>query len=653
MPGPLLRRRLGEDIVEENLYLLYFAGILALGISAQWLAWRLHLPSILLLLGFGFVAGTLFQRPDEIIDRHVLFPIVSLSVAVILFEGGMSLRFAELREVGPALGGLVTVGALVVWGLASTVAHFLIGFSPSIATVVGAILVVTGPTVVGPLLSHIRPSRKIGSLAKWEGIVIDPIGAVLAVLVFEFIMKTGEGATWYTPLWSIALTIVVGVILGILTAYMMIFALKSYWIPDFLHNAFILAVLLSVFAVSNYIQSESGLLTVTVLGLLMANQKQIPVRHIFEFKENLRVLLISCLFIVLAARVPMENLFQVGWKGLLFVVFLILIVRPASVFLSTIGSSLNWREKTFLCFMAPRGIVAAAVGSIFSFELIHRADDLGLISIDGTNEALLVVPVVFLVIVGTVMFYGLAAQPVARWLGLSSPSPQGILIAGADRWIRELAVVIKSAGFNVMLVDTNFRNITAARMQGLSAQCASILSDFVSEELNLGGIGRLLASTPNDEVNSLACMEFTHLFGRKEVYQLSPWDSGTGKRQSVSDHLRGRVIFGHGLDFYKIARRVTSGAQFKKTTITDEFTYHDFQQTHGESATLLFVVAESKLRIVTADDSFVPKAGQTIIALIDSRPELAKPSPKAPSSEDTPEANLEDESPTRPVESES
>ncbi|PQO28311.1 cation:proton antiporter [Blastopirellula marina] len=635
--------------MEENLYLIYFAGILALGITAQWLAWRLHLPSILLLLAFGFFASLLPQNPDEIIGRQVLFPIVSLSVAVILFEGGMSLRFNELREVGPALGGLVTIGALVVWGLASLAAHFLVGFSPAIATVVGAIVVVTGPTVVGPLLSHIRPARKIGSLAKWEGIVIDPIGAVLAVLVFEFIMKTGEGATWVTPLWSIAMTILVGVVLGGVTAYMMIFSLKSYWVPDFLHNAFILAVLLTVFAVSNTIQSESGLLTVTVLGLLMANQKQIPVRHIFEFKENLRVLLISCLFIVLAARVPFDNLVQVGWGGLLFVVFLIVIVRPASVFLSTIGSSLNWREKAFLCFMAPRGIVAAAVGSIFSFELSHHAEALGLTDIGGTSEGALVVPIVFLVIVGTVTFYGLTASPAARWLGLSSPSPQGVLIAGADRWIRELAVLIKNAGFHVVLVDTNFRNITAARMQGLSAQCASILSDFVSEELNLGGVGRLLAATPNDEVNSLACMEFTHLFGRKEVYQLSPWDSGSGKRQSVSDHLRGRVIFGHGLDFYKIARRVTAGAQFKKTTITEEFTYHDFQQTHGESATLLFVVVESRLRIVTADDSFVPKAGQTIIALIDSPP---KAPAKVEATHDADETSSPEESPAKSVESE-
>lgn len=635
--------------MEEKLYLVYFAGILALGISAQWLAWRLRLPSILLLLGFGFLASFLPAGPDEIIGREVLFPIVSLSVAVILFEGGMSLRFAELREVGPALGGLVTIGALVVWGLASLTAHFVVGFSPAISAVVGAIVVVTGPTVVGPLLSHIRPSRKIGSLAKWEGIVIDPIGAVLAVLVFEFIMQTGEGATWATPMWSIAKTIGVGVILGIVTAYMMIFALKSYWVPDFLHNAFILAVLLAVFAISNYIQSESGLLTVTVLGLLMANQKHIPVRHIFEFKENLRVLLISCLFIVLAARISVDTLLGVGWKGLLFVAVLILVVRPASVFLSTMGSSLNWREKVFLCFMAPRGIVAAAVGSIFSFELVHHAEKLNLIDIGGTSEGALVVPVVFMVIVGTVTFYGLTASPVARWLGLASPAPQGVLIAGADRWIRELAVVIKSAGFQVMLVDTNFRNITAARMQNLPAQCASILSDFVSEELNLGGIGRLLAATPNDEVNSLACMEFTHLFGRKEVYQTSPWDSGSGKRQSVSDHLRGRVIFGHGLDFYKIARRVTAGAQFKKTTITEEFTYHDFQQTHGESATLLFVIPEpNRLRIVTADDSFVPKAGQTIIALIDARPEPIKP----PAKSDDSKTNDSEESPAKSVESE-
>jgi len=601
----------------EAQYLLYFSGVLALGILAQWLAWRLRLPSILLLLAFGFLAGFLPERPDDIVEHEVLFPIISLSVAVILFEGGMSLRFSELREMGPALGGLVSIGALVVWALAGFFAWILFGFSAGTAAVVGAILVVTGPTVIGPMLSHIRPARKIGSLAKWEGIVIDPIGAVLAVLVFEFVLESGHEVTWMMSFISIVKTIGVGAILGLVTAWLVVFAMKHYLVPDFLHIAFILALVLVTFAVSNYIQPESGLVTVTLLGVMLANQKQIPIRHIFEFKENLRVLLISCLFIVLAARVPLEAISDVGWMGLLFVVVLIVLVRPASVFLSTIGTGLDLREKVFLCFMAPRGIVAAAVASIFSFEMAEGMD----------KDAL--VPVIFMVIVGTVTFYGLTASHVARWLGLSSPSPQGVLFAGGDKWIREMAMVIKEAGFHVVLVDTNFSHIATAKMAGLSGHCASILSDFVSEELNLGGVGRLIAATPNDEVNSLACMEFTHLFGRKEVYQLAPWDSGSGKRTSVSEHLRGRVIFGHSLDYYSLSRRVAAGAQVKKTTISEEFTYQDFQETHGESATLLFVITETnKLRVVTAEDSIIPKAGQTIIALIDAKPEGETPTAK-------------------------
>lgn len=624
----------------EDYYLLYFAGILLLGIVAQWLAWKIRLPSILLLLGFGFLAGFLPSSPDDIIGREVLFPIVSLSVAVILFEGGMSLRFAELKEVGPALGSLVTVGALVVWGLATLAGWLIIGLSLPIAAIVGAILIVTGPTVVGPLLSHIRPQRKVGSLAKWEGIVIDPIGAVIAVLTFEFVLRTEEGITWISSLLAIGETMLIGLALGAVSAAIIVIALKRYWVPDFLHNPFILAILLFVFALSNYFQHESGLLTVTVLGILLANQKQIPVRHVFEFKENLRTLLISCLFIILAARVPLGDLLAVGWKGLLFVVVLIVLVRPASVLLSTIGSNLNWREKTFLCFMAPRGIVAASVASVFSFELSQPEQIARFGTVGGVPEGALVVPVVFLVIVGSVVFYGLTAPIVARRLELSSPSPQGILFAGADRWTREVAVVLKNAGFHVVLVDTNFRNITSARMQGLNAECASILSDFASEELNLGGIGRMLAVTANDEVNSLACLEMAHLFGRQEVYQLSPWDSAPGKRTSVADRLRGRVLFRHGVDFYKIGRRIANGAQIKKTSLTDEFTYHDFHRTHGETALLLFVISENhRLRVVTADEVFVPKSGQTIIALIDGKADPGSERMPSVASTDAPTAS--------------
>ncbi|UUO08359.1 cation:proton antiporter [Blastopirellula sp. J2-11] len=620
--------------VTPEYYPLYLAGVLGLGIAAQWLAWRLHLPSILLLLAFGFFAQ-LAGDPDEIIGKELLFPIVSLSVAVILFEGGMSLKLTELRETGGVVLRLVTIGAAVCWGMVGLCAYFVMGFPIELSALVGAVMVVTGPTVIAPLLNYIRPTRKIGSIAKWEGIVIDPIGAVLAVLVYEAVVVTGVNHVFAVAGLAIVKTLVVGLVLGVVSAVTLIFLLRRFWIPDFLHNASILAAILVVFAVSNAVQPESGLLTVTVLGIVLANQKRIPVRHIFEFKENLRVLLISCLFIVLAARISPAEIAMVGWQGLLFLAILIVIVRPASVFLSTIGSGLSWQQKVFLCFMAPRGIVAAAVSSVFAFEIVeefmHRGADAATIA-----QAELLAPLTLLVIVGTVTFYGLTAAPVARLLGLASPNPQGLLIAGADRWVRELGKVIQDAGFQVLVVDTNYRNISAAKMAGLPAHCASILSDYVTEEINIGGIGRLLAITANDEVNALACQEFIHLFGRKEVYQLAAWDSGSGRRASVSEHLRGRVLFSEGVDFYVLARRFAAGAQIKKTSLTAEFTYADFLKRYGDSALVLFVIDEGKkLDVRTAESTSTPKPGQSLIALVD---------PVKPVAEEA-DAGEEDESP--------
>ncbi|PHS02584.1 MAG: sodium:proton exchanger [Blastopirellula sp.] len=609
--------------------LLYLAGILGLGVAAQWIAWRLNLPSIILLLAFGFLAG-LVGSPDDMIEQEILLAIVSLSVAVILFEGGMSLKLGELKEAGSAVLRLITIGAFVTWVLATLAAWYIMDFSIPLAALVGAILVVTGPTVIAPLLNHIRPAKKIGAIAKWEGIVIDPIGAVLAVLIFEVVLASSGEAT-SEAFWVVTRTIFFGVTLGVASAWTLVLLLKRFWIPDFLHNTFFLAVILVIFAVSNNLQPESGLLTVTVIGIALANQKQITVRHIFEFKENLRVLLISCLFIVLAARITPLEMFAVGWNGLFFLLFLIVVVRPASIFISTFRSDLSKQEKIFLCFLAPRGIVAAAVASVFAMELFHKMHD-GDIPVDKlgpltelAEKADQLVPLTFLVIVGTVTFYGLAAAPIARMLGLSSPSPQGVLFASAERWVRELAKVIQDAGFQVLLVDTNYRNVSTAKMEGIPAHCASILSEFVTEEINLGGIGRLLAVTPNDEVNALACMEFVHIFGRKEVYQLDSYDSGSGRRESVSNHLRGRDLFAEEVDFYQLSRRFAAGAQVKKTSLSEEFTFQDFNNMYGESAQVLFIIDDnSNLEILTSDSTTDPQPGQTIIAVVDPVEEAAE-----------------------------
>lgn len=592
--------------------LVYLTGVIVLGMVAQWLAWRFRLPGILLLLLFGFAAGQ-FADPAALIGNDLLFAIVSLSVAVVLFEGGMSLRLRELRETGRAVFRLVTVGILITWLLTTLAAKLILGLATPVAVLLGAILIVSGPTVIIPLLHQVRPARRVGAVVKWEGIVNDPIGAVLAVLVFEIILSGGFQAVGGATLLSLAKTVVVGGLIGAGAALLLTEALKRYWIPDFLQNLALLATVVAVFTASNLLQSESGLVTVTLFGIIFANQRVTPIRHVIEFKENLRVLLISCLFILLASRLKLDDLTRLGFPGLAFLVVMLLVVRPVMVFLSTIGTELQFREKLFLAWLAPRGIVAASVSSVFALKL---AADSGL-SPELLESAELIVPATFTVIVGTVTVYGLLAGPLANWLGLAEANPQGVLFAGASAPVRMIASALAKEGVPVLLVDTNQRELAAARMEGLPTLWASILSEYARGELELGGIGRLLAMTPNDEVNALACQEFVDYFGRAGVYQLSTKPGGADRREPVSTHRLGRLLFAVDLTYGRLAERFARGATVKTTPLTAEFDYGAFRQRYQDTAIVLFVVDENrKLTIATVDAPPSPRPGQKLISLM-------------------------------------
>jgi len=598
---------------------LYLAGVLALGLAAQWLAWRLKLPAIVLLLAFGFVLGYYAGTPDKYIG-DALLPMVALAVGVILFEGGLSLQFHEIRESGRVVLQLVTLGLGVTWIGTTVAAHALMDFSWAMAALVGALLTVSGPTVILPLLRQVRPEGRIASIIKWEGIVNDPIGAVLAALVFEVVrhMATGEMSSGIAgsegsvvageTIWNLTVTIVVGLSLGGVSAAIIVGLLSRYLLPDYLQNPVILAIVVLVFALSNYLREESGLVTVTILGILLANQNRVTVKHVVEFKENLRVLLISVLFIVLSSRVPIgwEQVSKIGWGGLGFLATVILFIRPVAAGLATIGSDLRRNERLMLAWIHPRGIVAAAVASLLAIEL------------EGTKyepQAELLVLATFLVIVGTVVVYGLTLQPVARHLGLAGGEPQGVLLAGATPMVRDIALALKSEGFDTLLVDTNPQNIADARMAGLPVCYGSIGSEFVHEQVDLSGIGRLLALTPNDEVNTLATTEFAEQFGTANVYQLDSPETHE-RHERVPSHRRGRTLFAEDVTYDSLKDRFAAGGVIKKTSLSDDFSMDDFRAKYP-SALMLFTLPEKgKLTVCVAGRKLEPRPGKKLIALI-------------------------------------
>lgn len=582
------------------------AGIVILGVGGQWLAWKLRIPAILLLLCFGCLAGSVsgFINPDDMFG-DLLQPLVSLSVGLILFEGGLNLRLSELKGSWRSLLGLLTIGVIITWCGAAASAHWILGMPSSAALVLGAVLTVTGPTVIGPLLREIRPTGKVGVIARWESIAIDPIGATLAVLVFEA-MTSIQAAEYRSASVSAILgfagTALVGIASGLLSSRLLIESFRRFWIPDYLQNPMTLLYVVTTFAGAELIHHEAGLVGVTVMGMLLANQKAIDVHRILEFKESLTVLLISVLFIVLSARVPLDELRLLGWRGIAFAGSLILVVRPLAVWLSTIGSRLTWQERCFLAWFAPRGIVAAAVSSVFALRM-------------GDSGAM-IAPATLVVIMVSVAVYGLTAAPLARRLGLAKSDLQGLLIAGASQMAREIARAISDAGIRVVLVDTRYERIARARNAGLNACYASILSDHVMNAIDFGGLGRFLGMTSNDQINTLAAARFREIFGTENVFQLSQQDSPGPLTTSWQNRLAGRILFSRQLTYEFIDQALDQGAGITTIPFSGDFTLDAFHAQYGDHVHPLLLINGSQVQVLAADSMIRPRAGVLAVSLV-------------------------------------
>jgi NhaP-type Na+/H+ or K+/H+ antiporter len=602
---------------------LQLAGVLILGVGIQWVAWRARFPAILLLLGAGLALGPgsallvrmgwmdhILLEPDELFGE-LLLPAVSLAVALVLFEGGMTLNLREHRAASGVIWALVTVGGTITFLVAGGAAYLLLGLTWKLSVLLAAILVVTGPTVIGPLLRHVRPTGKVGPILKWEGIIIDPIGAMTAIVVFEALVTKQVAAV--PMLRSAAVIVLVGTGCGALAAGTIVLFFRRQWVPDFLQNSFVLVVVLLAFAGANIIRHESGLFAATMMGLILGNQRRAHIHHVREFKETLTVLLVSGLFIVLGARLTLEQLGMIPWwRVLMFVTVLILIARPLAVLASTLFSGLQWNERAFLAGVAPRGIVAAAVSSVFALRM--RAE--------GFAEAGMLVPLTFATIIGSVTIYGLGARPLSRLLGLSGRGSQGVLIAGAGLFARMLATALAEEGQAVLLVDTNLENIAAARLQGLRVMPGSVISRFVMEEVQLSDLGRFVALTPNDELNALAAMQYQRTFSRQDVFQLAPGAKPSARQEKIAGDLRGRLLFSPETTYALLARAAEAGWSIRKTPLTATFALHEFLKTKGEAVPLFVKTAAGGVQFFTAELGVKAGVGDVVVSLA---PPKAKP----------------------------
>ncbi|MEO7124982.1 MAG: cation:proton antiporter [Nakamurella sp.] len=613
----------------------YIALVIAVSVACQWIAWRLKIPSILLLLVVGFGIGQLV-RAEDVFGHDILFDGVGILVGVILFEGSMGLRLQQVRGLGKPVRRLVTVTVVIAWILI-TAAAYLLGFDLRVALLIGAILVVTGPTVINPILRSLRPTRRVASLLRWEGIVVDPIGVILALLVFQAVTADEAEAAFASVAIALAKTVLVAVMITVVLGVVLELLMRRRAIPDFLHGVVFLAAAIGALELSNVLQPESGLLTVTLLGMYLGNRPKLQLEHVAEFSEHLQILFVGALFIVLAGRVTPSQLVEVLPTALLFLAALVLVVRPASVLIGLAGTTTSWKERALLVGMAPRGVVAAAVTSIFALGFGQAADALAARAASASgamrdalltqsadlaglaSQAARMVPLVFVVIVCTVALYGLGVNKFAEKLGLASANPQGVLFVGVQPWVVDSAVLLREMGIPVLIVARNRATLAPARRSGLATVTANILSEFAVKDLDVSGLGYLIAATPEDDVNATAARQYARVFGGANTYQLQRdgYATGTdGERGDTARHLTARYAFMPWVSRADLGSRLASGMVVSRIDLAPEFTIDNFYVRFGEDAVVMFVQRSAGTIEVANRSMKLPVDSGTLIALV-------------------------------------
>jgi len=526
--------------------MLELAGIIILGILAQWVAWKFKIPAILPLILIGLLVGPIaaeflsedgtkwiepiwtgpqldaYGRPllDEMgkpIGGKGLFPgeglyyFVSLAISIILFEGGLTLKRSEIKHVGPVITKLITLGSAVTFFGAGILAHYIFDLTWQLSFLFSGLIIVTGPTVITPILRNIPLKKDISTVLKWEGILIDPIGALVAVLVFEFISVEGDSGFTKTALMEFGKIILFGTSFGFTFAHALAFAVNKKLIPHYLLNVVSLSAVLLVFVESEVFAHESGLLAVVVMGMVLGNSKLSNLKELLYFKESLSVLLISILFILLAASINIEDLLLLyTWNTAALFAAVVFIIRPAAVFLSTFGSKLKTNEKIFISWVGPRGIVAAGIASLFGSKLIRQ----------GVDGAEYITPLVFMIVLGTVLLNATTARLFAKIVGVFLKKSEGILIIGASKVSRLLGHYLLTNGRHVVLIDSNERNIEKAKELGLEAISTNIYSDTLMDNIELSDVGYIMALTGNPDINKYAINKFSKQFGENGAFRL-------------------------------------------------------------------------------------------------------------------------------------
>lgn len=579
--------------------------ILCAGLASQWLAWRLRLPAIVVLITSGLLLGPVSGVIELGLSQAELTELIGLGVAIILFEGGMDLKFGEIRRVGHGVGRLTILGPPLAWIFGTLAAHYIAGLSWPVAWVLGAILVVTGPTVILPLLRQARLNKESASLLKWEGIVNDPTGVLLAVLTFQYFTYTGSG--WQQTVTSLGMAILAAAVFGGLGGWITGWLYRRGSLPAHLKPPALMVHVLAAYWVSNLVQHEAGLLTVTVMGLVMGNVKLVEREQLRHFKENLTIVLLAVLFIVIPSQLQLSQLELLNWRVAAFVLAVLLLVRPLTIVLVTLGAPMRGKDKLLLAWIAPRGIVAAATAGIFGPALVAA----------GYPDAAVLLPIVFLIIIVTVLVHGLTLGPLARRMSLAAEEENGVLIVGASPWTQAFAQTLKHLKVNVLVADNSYERLKPIRMDGIKVYYGEILSEDAEHELEDEHLSFLLCATDNHYYNALACKAQGHEFGHHRTFQLAPHQESGQAQNRLSLQQRGYFAFEPPTDLYTLQERLRDGWTVQSTRLSKGFDLDRLKSKLGEPGddwVLLGSLSPQKqLQIYSNEQGFNFTVGWTLL----------------------------------------
>ena len=579
--------------------------ILCAGLAGQWVAWRLGLPAIVVLITSGLLLGPLSGIIELGLSQTELTELIGLGVAIILFEGGMDLKLGEVRRVGHGVGRLTILGPPLAWIFGVLAAHFIAGLSWPVAWVLGAILVVTGPTVILPLLRQARLNKESTALLKWEGIVNDPVAVLMAVLIFQYFTLAGND--WPEVITGLGSAIAVAALLGGLGGWLTGRLYRRGVVPAHLKAPLLMVLVLAVYWASNLIQHEAGLLTVTIMGLVIGNMELVerePLRH---FKENLTIVLLSVLFIVIPSQIKISQLELLGWRVAAFILAVLLLVRPLAIGIATLGAPMRRKDKQLLAWIAPRGIVAAATAGIFGPAMVAA----------GYPDAAALLPIVFLIIIVTVLVHGLTLGPLARKMSLAAKEENGLLIVGASPWTMALAQTLKTLNVDVVVTDGSYQRLKPIRMDGIKVYYGEILSEHAEHELEDEHLSFLLCATDNHYYNALVCKAQGYEFGHHRTFQLAPHQESDQEQKRLTLQQRGYFAFKPPTDFYTLEQRLRDGWTVQSSRLSKDFDLDRLKSRLGEPGDdwvlLGSLSPQKKLQLYSNEQSCKPTTDWTLL----------------------------------------